>query len=134
MAEEMVVTFPGNLKVNAQINNMTIATDQPEKSGGDNSGPSPFTLFTASLATCAGYFALKFCRSRKIDTEGMFLTMKYAWDKEQKKYPQMDLELTLPPGFPDKYKEAIIRAMDQCVVKKHILDPPEIHVQVSEND
>jgi uncharacterized OsmC-like protein len=130
MAEEMVVTFPGNLKVSAQINDMIITTDQPEKSGGDNSGPSPFTLFTASLATCAGYFALKFCRSRKIDTEGMILSMKYAWDNELKKYPQMDLELTLPPEFPDKYKDAIVRAMDQCVVKKHILDPPEIHVRV----
>jgi uncharacterized OsmC-like protein len=131
MAEEMVVTFPGNLKVNAQIGDITIATDQPEKSGGDNSGPSPFTLFTASLATCAGYFALKFCRSREIDTEGMVLTMKYAWDKEQKRFPQMNLELKLPQGFPDKYKGAIIRTMDQCVVKKHILDPPEIHVNIA---
>lgn len=131
MAEEMVVSFPGNLKVSAQINDMTIDTDQPEKSGGDNSAPSPFTLFTASLATCAGYFALKFCRSRKIDTKGMKLTMKYTWDNELKKYPQMDLDLKLPPGFPDKYRDAIIRAMDQCVVKKHILDPPEIQVYVS---
>jgi len=130
MAEEMVVTFPGNLKVTAQINDMIIATDQPEKSGGDNSAPSPFTLFTASLATCAGYFALKFCRSRKIETEGMALTMKYDWDKDLKKYPQMDLELTLPPGFPDKYRDAIVRAIDQCVVKKHILDPPDIKVHV----
>lgn len=131
MAEELVVTFPGNLRVSAQINDMTIATDQPEKSGGDNSAPSPFTLFTASLATCAGYFALKFCKSRNLDTQGMVLTMKYDWDKEQKKYPHMDLELKLPKGFPDKYRDAIVRAMDQCVVKKHILDPPQIQVKVS---
>ncbi len=131
MAEEMVVTFPGNLKVSARIGDLDIATDQPEKSGGDNSAPSPFTLFTASLATCAGYFALKFCRSRNLDTAGMVLTMKYGWDKEQKKYPQMDIELKLPKGFPEKYKDAIVRAMDQCVVKKHILDPPEIQVSVT---
>ena len=130
MAEEMVVTFPGNLKVRANINDMTIETDQPEKSGGDNSAPSPFTLFTASLATCAGYFALKFCRSRKLETEGMKLTMKYNWDSEQKKYPVMELELTLPDGFPAKYSDAIVRAIDQCVVKKHIVDPPEIQVRV----
>ncbi|MDJ0623845.1 MAG: OsmC family protein [Desulfocapsaceae bacterium] len=130
MAEEMVVTFPGNLKVRADINDMTIETDQPEKSGGDNSAPSPFTLFTASLATCAGYFALKFCRSRKLETEGMKLTMKYNWDSEQKKYPVMELELTLPDGFPAKYSDAIVRAIDQCAVKKHIVDPPEIQVRV----
>lgn len=130
MAEEMVVTFPGNLKVQAQINDLIIATDQPEKSGGDNSAPSPFTLFTASLATCAGYFALKFCRSRKLATEGMQLTMNYSWDEELKKYPRMELELQLPKGFPEKYQDAIVRAIDQCVVKKHIIDPPEIQVRV----
>ena len=130
MAEEMVVTFPGNLKVSAQIGDKTIATDQPEKSGGDNSAPSPFTLFTASLATCAGYFALKFCRSRNIATEGMLITMKYEWDKELKKYPQIDLEVKLPEGFPEKYNDAIIRAIDQCVVKKHIMEPPDITVKI----
>lgn len=130
MAEEMVVTFPGNLKVQANINDMTIETDQPEKSGGENSAPSPFTLFTASLATCAGYFALKFCRSRKLETEGMVLKMKYGWDSEQKRFPVMELELQLPKDFPEKYRDAIVRAMDQCVVKKHIIDPPDIQVRV----
>lgn len=130
MAEEMVVTFPGNLKVSAQIGDKIIVTDQPEKSGGDDSAPSPFTLFTASLATCAGYFALKFCRSRNIETEGMLITMKYKWDKELKKYPQMALEVKLPDGFPEKYNYAIIRAIDQCVVKKHIMEPPEITVNI----
>jgi ribosomal protein S12 methylthiotransferase accessory factor len=61
----------------------------------------------------------------------MVLTMKYGWDKEKKKYPQMEIELKLPLGFPEKYRDAIIRAMDQCVVKKHILDPPEIQVSVT---
>ena len=130
MAEEMVVTFPDNLKVQAQVAGFTIETDQPEKSGGNNTAPSPFTLFTASIATCAGYFALKFCRARNLATEGMSLRLAYGWDKEQKKYPQMKVELTLPNGFPEKYKEAIIRAMDQCVVKKHIIDPPDFSIEV----
>lgn len=131
MADEVVVTFPENVKVNAQINDFTIETDQPEKSGGDNSAPSPFSLFTASIATCAGYFALKFCRARKLKTEGMSLVLKYAWDKEQKRFPDMEIELKLPDDFPEKYKDAIIRAMDQCVVKKHILEPPSFSISVS---
>ena len=60
MAIEIEVKFPGNLAVEAKIGNHTLLTDQPEKSGGDNTGPSPFELFTSSIATCAGYFALKF--------------------------------------------------------------------------
>ncbi len=130
MGDEMVITFPGNLKVHAQTGSFTVETDQPPKSGGDDTAPSPFTLFAASIATCAGYFALKFCRTRSLDTKGMSLTLGYGWDKEKKKYPQMIIKLHLPDDFPEKYKDAIIRAMDQCVVKKHILDPPEFDIEV----
>ena len=128
MATEIEVSFPGNLVVEASVRDFVVSTDQPEKSGGGNSAPSPFELFTSSIATCAGYFAVKFCRSRNIDTTGMSLTMRYEWDKDQKRYPKMSIALNLPDGFPDKYRGAIIKAMDQCVVKKHILDPPDFDI------
>ncbi|MEJ2056917.1 MAG: OsmC family protein [Desulfofustis sp.] len=128
MTNEIAVTFPGNLKVEASVGDFSVLTDQPEKSGGDNAAPSPSELFTTSIATCAGYFALKFCRARGIDTTTMRLNMKYAWDKDQKRWPKMSIELQLPDGFPAKYRKAIIKAMDQCVVKKHILQPPEFEL------
>lgn len=131
MTNEIEVTFPGNVKVEARIGQFVVATDQPEKSGGDGTAPSPFDLFGCSIATCAGYFAVKFCRSRKIDTEGMKLTMNYDWDDEQKRYPKMTLALKLPAHFPEKYHDAILRAMDLCAVKKHILDAPEFDISLS---
>jgi len=127
---EISVTFPENLKVEASVGDFTLLTDQPLKSGGDNEAPSPFELFTASIATCAGYFALKFCRARDIDPSSMRLKMSYDWDSEAKRYPKMSVELELPENFPDKYKKAIIKAMDQCVVKQHILQPPEFDITV----
>jgi ribosomal protein S12 methylthiotransferase accessory factor len=130
MATEINVTFPGNLRVEANIGEFVIPTDQPVKSGGDNSAPSPFVLFASSIATCAGYFAVKFCRTRDLDTTGMKLSLKYDWDAEQKRYPKMSIELTLPEGFPEKYHSAILRAMDQCVVKQHILNPPEFEIRL----
>jgi len=127
---EISVTFPANLKVEATVGNFTLLTDQPEKSGGDNEAPSPFELFTASIATCAGYFALKFCRARDIDTSTMRLKMHYDWDSEAKRYPKMSVALELPENFPDKYRKAIIKAMEQCVVKQHIHQPPEFDITV----
>jgi ribosomal protein S12 methylthiotransferase accessory factor len=38
------------------------------------------------------------------------------------------LIIHLPPGFPEKYRRAIIRATNQCSVKRAILDPPEFDV------
>jgi ribosomal protein S12 methylthiotransferase accessory factor len=128
---EIQVSFPGNLQVVASAGEFVIPTDQPEKSGGDNSAPSPFVLFASSIATCAGYFAVKFCQARAIDTTGMKLSLKYEWDREQKRYPKMAVQLMLPEGFPEKYRGAITKAMDQCVVKQHILNPPEFEITLS---
>jgi len=131
MSTKIEVSFPGNLRVDAKIGDFVIPTDQPKDSGGDGSAPSPFALFGGSIATCAGYFAMKFCKARKIDMEGMKLEMKYDWDEEQKRYPKMVLDLQLPEGFPEKYRGAILKAMDQCAVKKHILNSPEFDISLS---
>ena len=130
MTTEIEVTFPGNLKVEATVGSFTVVTDQPEKSGGDNSAPSPTELFLTSIATCSGYFALKFCRTRNIDTTNMRLKMGYSWDRDQRRYPKMSIQLELPENFPDKYRNAIVKAMDQCVVKQHIIQPPEFEITV----
>jgi putative redox protein len=130
MGTEITVSFPGNLRVEAKVGEFVIATDQPEKAGGDGSAPTPFALFASSIATCAGFFAVKFCRTRNIDTAEMRLTMTYEWDNEQKRYPKMTLRLALPKDFPAKYHEAILRAMDQCVVKEHIHKPPEFEIRL----
>jgi len=38
------------------------------------------------------------------------------------------LDIQLPPGFPDKYKAAVIKSAEQCAVKKHLEHPPVFEV------
>ena len=42
-----------------------------------------------------------------------------------------DVQVTiqLPAGFPEKYRDAVVRAADQCAVKKHFEQPPVIRVE-----
>jgi len=128
---EMKVSFPGNLRVNAEYKGFTVATDQPVTGGGDGSAPSPFDLFLASLATCAGIFMLGFMRQRGIDPEGSGITMTTEVDPEKGLIGKIGLVLQLPPGFPEKYEAAVMRAVGQCTVKRHLLDPPTIAVATS---
>lgn len=37
-------------------------------------------------------------------------------------------DITLPNGFPEKYRKAIWRAANLCSVKKHIITPPEFAI------
>lgn len=124
----MEITFPGGVRVNAQYNGFEIGTDQPLKNGGENSAPSPFDLFLVSLGTCAGFFALRFCQQRDLPTAGMRLSLTSERHQETKRLDRVEITLQLPEGFPEKYRSAIIRATDQCAVKKALLDPPEIEI------
>ena len=124
----MEITFPGGVQVNAQFNGFKIATDQPEKNGGQNSAPSPFDFFLASLGTCAGFFALRFCQQRELSTDGLRLQLTAEHDAETKRLDRVEIAMQLPKDFPEKYRSAIIRATDQCAVKKALLDAPEIEL------
>ena len=128
MARAMSITFPGGVAVEANFEGTTIRTDQPEKYGGGGTAPAPFELFLASIGTCAGYYALRFCQERKISTDGLDLSMTWERSPETKLIVLIRIAMTLPPGFPEKYRTAIVRAADQCTVKKHLVDAPSIEV------
>ena len=128
MADTMKISFPGGVAVDATIDETTIRTDQPVKYGGGGTAAAPFELFLASIGTCAGYYALRFCQERKIDTGGLSLSMSWERDPVTKLIAVIRIDMTLPPGFPEKYREAIVRAADQCAVKKHLVAPPGIQV------
>lgn len=125
---EMKITFPGGEKVNAEINGHVIPSDQPVESGGEGTAPSPFDYFLASLGTCAGIYVLSFCQQRQISTEGLLLTQKIEFSTAadgKKRLSRVAIEIDLPPGFPEKYRNAIIKTAGLCSVKKSIMDPPE---------
>jgi len=119
------VRLAGGKRVDAEINGMVIHTDQAVENGGESSAPEPFHLFVASIATCAAVYALEFCQAREIPTEGMGLTLTYEWNEKKQACERFNIDLRLPPDFPDKYKRAVIRVMDLCAVKRHIVNPPE---------
>ncbi|MGK2859879.1 MAG: OsmC family protein [Thermoanaerobaculia bacterium] len=125
----MEVTFPGGVAVEATFRGHTVRTDQPVPQG-DNSAMSPFDLFLASLATCMGFYALRFCQERGIDTEGLGVTLSTQRDEEKKRVAKVVVELRIPQGFPEKYRGAILRAVDHCAVKRHVLEPPEFEIAV----
>ncbi|MCP5407651.1 MAG: OsmC family protein [Chromatiaceae bacterium] len=131
MTTEIIdVQFPGGKRVDVRVGEFLIKTDQSLKYGGGASAPEPFALFLASIASCAGIFALGFCQKRELSTEGLDLKMVCERDEKNIMIVRMTLKLTLPEGFPDKYREGIVRAMDLCAVKKHIKEAPEFFFEL----
>ncbi len=121
----MEIAFPGGKKVNAAYNGFIIETDQLKSDGGDGSAPQPYDLFLASIGTCAGIYVLYFCQERGIDTSKLKMTIRFDWNEKKHLVEAVRMHISLPPGFPEKYKAAVLKVAGLCTVKRNILDPPE---------
>jgi ribosomal protein S12 methylthiotransferase accessory factor len=128
---EMEITFPGGARVDADFGGFSVKTDQPVQGGGDGSAPTPFATFLASIGTCAGIYVLGFCRQRGISAGGIKIVQRAHGDRMTGLIGQIDLDIQLPPDFPEKYKDAVIRSAEQCAVKKHLEHPPVFNVTTS---
>lgn len=120
---EMRIVFPGGERVDALLGNTTVSTDQ------NGTAPAPFGLFLASIGTCAGIYVLGFCRHRGLPTEGIEIVQRLHTNQATRMIEQIDLDIMVPPTFPEKYHEALIRAASQCAVKKHLEQPPTFKVE-----
>ncbi len=125
---KMEIFFEEGKKVNARYNGHVIRTDQPVGSGGADSAPAPFDLFLASIGTCAGIYVKSFCMQRGISTDNIRIIQSMEYDFEKSLIGKIKLDIELPPDFPEKYRDAVIKVANLCAVKKHLLEPPVIEV------
>ena len=127
----VAVSFPGGVAVEADVKGHTVRTDQPPPLGGGlgrqrrSTSSSPRSRRAWASTPCTSV------RSGGIATEGLGLSVETVRDEEKKRLSTIRVALTLPPGFPEKYKGAIGRAVDQCAVKKHMVEPPAFELTVN---
>jgi putative redox protein len=121
---EMIIDFPGESRVDAHFGPFTVATDQPPVA----SAPSPFELFLSSIGTCAGIYVLGFCQQRNLPTEGIRIVEKINHSPVSGMVEMIGLEIQVPPEFPEKYLESLVRSAELCTVKKHLEKPPKFEI------
>ncbi len=126
------ITLDGGKVVTAHLGKHSIKTDQPIRGGGTDSAPAPYDLFLASLGTCAGIYIQSFCEQRGLPYQDITIDQTMIYDPQARRMKQIRLDINLPKGFPEKYKESLIRAAELCAVKKTIQDPPEFLITAQE--
>ena len=120
---ELIIDFPGGARVDAHFGPHTVKTDQPPSA----SAPTPFAVFLSSIGTCAGIYVLGFCNQRGLPTEGIRIVQRIHSDFSGM-VKKIDLEIQIPPSFPEKYRDSLIRSAELCAVKKHLENPPTFEV------
>ncbi len=127
---EIEVFFEGKKGVNAKVRNHIVKTDQPVNAGGDDAAVTPFELFLASIATCAGIYVKGFCDQRGISAEGIKIHQSHTFDAKGMA-TNISLSIQVPADFPEKYVESLIAVASLCKVKQHLASPPVIEVSSS---
>jgi putative redox protein len=127
----MEITFDGGKVVTAHSHGHIIKTDQPLSQGGENSAPSPFELFLASIGTCAGIYVKSFCDNRKIPTDNIKIIQTAEYSKETGLPTNITIDIQLPADFPEKYKASVVSVAELCKVKKTIINPPTFEIITS---
>ena len=123
---EMTFTFPGGARVDGHVGGFVIPTDQPP----DATAPSPFTLFLASIGSCAGVYVQAFCHKRGIDTSDIRIVQRHEMSANGM-VARVELDIELPSDFPGQYRDAVVRAAEHCTVKQHLEFPPVIALKAT---
>jgi len=131
---ELIIDFPGGARVDAHFGEYSVATDQPPAGGGEGSAPTPFAVFLSAIGTCAGIYVLGFCNQRGLPTQGIRIIQRVETDPASGLPGQIDLEIQVPPEFPEKYYASLVRSAELCKVKKTIEHPPVFNVYTRVTD
>jgi len=129
---ELIIDFPGGARVDAHVGPHTVQTDQPPMGGGTGSAPTPFAVFLASMGTCAGIYVLGFCKQRNLPTQGVRIVQRMHSNPMTGMVSKIEMEIQVPPTFPEKYRPALVHAAELCAVKKHLENPPKFEIYTQE--
>jgi ribosomal protein S12 methylthiotransferase accessory factor len=125
MILEAAVTYPSGTSMRAQAKDLVVEVGPPPHRGGDPDAYGPFDLLLCALATCTGFPVMDFLRERGIPTEGAAVRIKAVRGEESHILEKVDIEIVVPPEFPDKYREALVRAAGLCFIKEQLGKAPE---------
>ena len=54
--------------------------------------------------------------------------METERDASRKKIVELKIAIDLPEKFPERYRDALLRSVAQCPVKRHLEEPPAIQL------
>lgn len=128
----IVVSWDGGVRFTADIRGHKVTVDQPQRGGGEDSAPMPLELLPASLGTCVALYVQQFLVTRGLDPAGMTVEVVTVGAANPNRIARFGVEVKIPGGVPEKYREAVRRAAEGCTVHHTLSHGPEIAVSVLE--
>ena len=111
-------SIPGTLRQEVVIDGRhRLITDQPERLGGDGSGPSPHELFPAALAACVTVTLVQYARTKGWELGDVQVAVDYDDRATPRKF---DVAVELSGDLSDAQLERLTRVARACPLRRSI--------------
>ncbi|HKV40328.1 MAG TPA: OsmC family protein [Blastocatellia bacterium] len=120
----------GDSKFEVVARGHRVICDQPSENGGGDLGMSPPEFLLASLATCAGYYATQYLKTRALTVENLKVQVTAEKAQQPARLASFRIEVTAY-GLDEKHQNGILRAVKTCMVHNTLLGSPTIEVHVN---
>ena len=127
-AGEVAVRTPGDSFVtHVQAGKHSLVADEPVSVGGTDTGPTPYDLLAAALATCTSMTLKMYAQHKKLDLASATVRVTHGrvhaddcadCDQEDGYIHEFRRKLTLAGDLPDTVRQRMLEIADRCPVHR----------------
>lgn len=111
-------SIPGTLRQEVVIDGQhRLITDEPERLGGEGSGPAPHELFPAALASCISTTLVMYARTKGWTLGDVFVAVDYDHRSTPRRF---DVRIELGGELTDEQVSRLAKVAESCPVRRSI--------------
>lgn len=110
----IVVTHMAGAAFAAQVRSHRVVVDQPLRSGGADTGPTPIELLGVSLGTCVALYVQQFCHARALPYEGLRIEVEPHSGSTPGRIERFVVRVILGSELPEHYVAMLERVAQSC--------------------
>jgi putative redox protein len=133
--ESMTVSWLQGSRLAVETRGHRLLVDQPMDEGGEDQGMTPVELLLASLGSCIGHFAARFCERHRLPADGLRVTMAWEYEERPHRVGSMTARVHLPPAAAEKLepemRARMQKVLEGCTVHNSIAITPKIGVTIT---
>jgi putative redox protein len=111
-------SIPGTLRQEVTIDGKhRLITDEPERLGGEGSGPAPHELFPAALAGCVSTTLVMYARTKEWDIGEVFVSVEYDNHSTPRRF---EVAIELDGDLTDDQLARLEKVAASCPVRRAV--------------
>ncbi len=127
---ETTVKYLNGFQFEVEARGHRLLCDQPREAGGDDTGITPPEFMLASLAACAGYYAVQYLKFRSLPTDGLTVRVEAEKAQQPARIGSFRILLDAPAITDPRHVEGLYRAAEKCLIHKTLLHAPSVAIEV----